>query len=402
MDVCAIVSKNYVAYARVLARSLAEHQPEARLSVLVLDEFDGYIDAENEPFELVRPGDIGCDEFNTMAVRYDVVELSTAVKPWLLRHLLSRGAETITYLDTDIQVFGPLARLERLGVEHGLVLIPHTTDPIPSDGEHPTQLDIMVTGIFNLGYVTFAAGPQADKLLDWWAERLRRECLLDPSHGYFLDQRWMDLVPGLVPNYAVVRDPEFNVAFWNLHARDLAHDGERYTVDQRPLAFFHFSGFDPDAPEILSRYQTRIRTSDRPALARICREYATALQENGYAAAHEWPYGHGFLPDGTELTTPLRRLYADADARGEFQSGPASELGGEGFLRWIRADDEGAPYGMTRLLTSLYRSRSDLQTAFPDIAGDDRLAYLAWAHETGLPELGLPPELARPKVATSP
>ncbi len=46
-----------------------------------------------------------------MAAGYSVLELSTAVKPWLLRHLLhDRGVPDITYLDPDIQVFGSLAR----------------------------------------------------------------------------------------------------------------------------------------------------------------------------------------------------------------------------------------------------------------------------------------------------
>ena len=50
-----------------------------------------------------------------MAAGYSVLELSTAVKPWLLRHLLhERGAERITYLDPDIQVFASLGEVESL------------------------------------------------------------------------------------------------------------------------------------------------------------------------------------------------------------------------------------------------------------------------------------------------
>ena len=83
----------------------------------------------------------------------------------------------------------------------------------------------------------------------------------------------MDLVPGLVSDYAVVRDPEFNLAYWNLHAHRLHWDGRGYSVDGRPLAFFHFSGFVPDEPELLSRHQTRIDTvgppGPRPHLPRV-------------------------------------------------------------------------------------------------------------------------------------
>ena len=59
-----------------------------------MDDTEGYIDPSSEPFELVRTADLGIEDFEAMAARYDVLELSTAVKPWLLRHLLhDRGLE---------------------------------------------------------------------------------------------------------------------------------------------------------------------------------------------------------------------------------------------------------------------------------------------------------------------
>ncbi|HTU28089.1 MAG TPA: hypothetical protein VMF07_01825, partial [Solirubrobacteraceae bacterium] len=159
MDVCTIIAKNYAAHARVLARSFAEHHPGGRFFVLVIDDANGYLEPGKEPFEIMTPADLGCDEFGHMAARYDVLELSTAVKPWLLRHLLDRGSQAITYLDPDIQVFGSLNRLEQLALEHRLVLIPHNTVPIPFDGEHPSQVDIMIAGVFNLGYISLAGSP---------------------------------------------------------------------------------------------------------------------------------------------------------------------------------------------------------------------------------------------------
>ncbi len=43
-----------------------------------------------------------------MALRYSVLELSTAVKPWLLRHLLAATGGPVTYLDPDIKIYGSL------------------------------------------------------------------------------------------------------------------------------------------------------------------------------------------------------------------------------------------------------------------------------------------------------
>jgi hypothetical protein len=165
VQLCTIIARNYLAHARVLARSLAEHQPDGRLAVLVVDGADD-LRGEEANFEVLSPADIGCSEFSRMAARYELIELATALKPWLLRFLLARGAPAVTYLDPDIQVFDSLSRLEQLGIERGLVLIPHNTVPIPSDGLHPTQMVIVRAGVFNLGYVTLGAGRQAERLLD--------------------------------------------------------------------------------------------------------------------------------------------------------------------------------------------------------------------------------------------
>ena len=136
LNVCTIIAKNYVAHARVLARSLTEHNPGARLWTLIIDDFAGYIDPAQEPFEVLTPADIGCEPFIHMALRYSVLELSTAVKPWLLRHLMAETGGPVTYLDPDIKIYGSLERLDELAAEHGVVLIPHNSEPIPPDGRN--------------------------------------------------------------------------------------------------------------------------------------------------------------------------------------------------------------------------------------------------------------------------
>ncbi len=387
MQLCTIITRNYLAHARVLARSLAEHQPGARLAVLVVD---GTV--EPHGFEVLSPADVGCEQFAKMAARYELLELATALKPWLLRFLLARGARTVTYLDPDIRVFDSLTRLERLGIEHGLVLIPHNTGPIPDDGLRPSQTMVMQAGVFNLGYVTLGAGRQAESLLDWWSDRLVHDCRIDTANGYFVDQRWMDLVPGLCTDYAVVRDPEFNLAYWNLHARRLHWDGQDYTVDGRPLAFFHFSGFDATRPEQLSRHQSRIRTEDQPAVRRLLHEYAAALYANGHGRSISLPYGFGRLADGVPFDGYLRRLFRLGEQQAALERSPFEPGGLEEFKTWLTGREPGAPPGVNRALAWLYDERRDLREAFPDLKADGD-SYLDWARTQGVAE-GLPAWIA--------
>jgi glycosyltransferase involved in cell wall biosynthesis len=387
VDVCTIIAKNYVAQARVLARSFAEHHPDGRFWTLIIDDFADHIDPQREPFTILTPADIGCEPFEDMAVRYNVLELSTAVKPWLLRHLMAEVKGSVTYLDPDIQVFGSLERLERLALEHGLVLTPHNSEPIPPDGKKPSQIDIMIAGVYNLGYVSLAPGAEIDRLLDWWSDRLRRDCRVDPIYGYFVDQRWFDLAPGFVSDYAIVRDPQYNVAYWNLHSRELAHDGERYTVDGQPLAFFHFSGFDPGDTGVLSRHQDRVDVASYPTVRRILEEYAEAARKEGYGLAKEWPYTFDQLADGTPLDPVVRKLYIEAEARGELAASPFGADGAEALLEWLGDPAPDGPPGVSRLLAHIYAERVDLREAFPDLNGPGLGGLLEWSQNGGREEV---------------
>ena len=88
--------------------------------MLIIDELEGLVAPDKEPFTVLTPEDVGCDTFRQMATRYTALELSTAVKPWLLRHELAL-APAVTYLDPDIQVFGSLESLDQRACESGLV-----------------------------------------------------------------------------------------------------------------------------------------------------------------------------------------------------------------------------------------------------------------------------------------
>ena len=390
LNACTIIAKNYLAYARVLAESFTKQHPESRLWTLIIDDMSGYVDAADEPFVALTPADIDCEPFTEMAMRYSVLELSTAVKPWLLRHLMRETGGPVTYLDPDIRIYGSLERLDELAAEHGVVLIPHNNEPIPPDGRSPSQVDIMIAGVFNLGYVTLAPRPEVDTLIDWWADRLRRDCRVDPTWGYFVDQRWFDLAPGFLTDLAVVRDPEYNVAYWNLHGRKLERADGRWHVNGRPLAFFHFSGFDPKHPLVLSRYQDRVDVTADPALEQVLAEYATEVQRAGHAVSRTWPYNYGALGDGTRLDDTLRALYSElADERNGELPSPFTLEGAKVFAAWVNEQAPYSPPGISRILARVYLDRPDLRVLYPDLDGPGRAGLLRWAEEYGRREIPL-------------
>ncbi len=390
MNICTIIAKNYVAHARVLAESFREHHPEQSCYVLVIDDTEGYIDAAYEPFELVTPAQLHIDDYEHMAAIYDVLELSTAVKPWLLRHLLEeRGLERIAYLDPDIRVYDRLDEIDGLTREHGLVLIPHITTPLPRDGKRPSEADILISGTYNLGFISLERGAGTERLLDWWSERLKTDCVVAPDAGYFVDQRWMDFVHGVMPDFYVLRDPAYNVAYWNLHGRDLTYHKGRYYVDGRPLRFFHFSGFDPDHRKRLSKHQTRIEIRRGSTLARACNGYADELLANGYKKAKNWPYSYGVLPNGVKLDSGMHRLYRKGE--GAPRESIFTQRGADRFVAWLNEPAPvGGEHGVTRYLYEIYSGRPDLRQTFPNLDGPDAMRLIEWHRVHGQVKLPYP------------
>jgi glycosyltransferase involved in cell wall biosynthesis len=385
MDFCTIVARNYVAFARVLARSIAEQRPDARCFVLMVDDPAGYVDGAEEPFELVTTGDLGIESFNQMAAMYDILELSTAVKPWLLTHLMEeRGCERLAYLDPDIRLYDPLDEIDGLLREHPVVATPHLTEPMPRDGLKPDEQDIMISGSYNLGFIGLARGDATRRLLDWWQERLAIDCINDPQHGLFVDQRWIDLVPGMVDGFEILRDPGYNVAYWNLGGRSLRRGGGGYEVDGRPLRFFHFSGYDPRHPERVSKHQTRIDFAGEPALRKLCDGYGAELLAAGFEEAVKWPYGIAELPNGIAFDLPLRRVYRGGLMSGELDGDPFTDAGAEALIEYANGPaDDGGEHGVTRYLAGYHHTRLDLRSQMPDLDGGDGPRLVAWADVYG-------------------
>jgi glycosyltransferase involved in cell wall biosynthesis len=390
---CTILAKNYVASAVLLTESFRLHHPDVPVSALVVDGRPS--DALGGlPFDVLYPSDLplDADEFARMATYYDVTELSTALKPFLLRALLDRGDDVVMYLDPDIEVYAPMYDLFDLAAERAIALTPHVTEPIPRDGLDVREEVILSSGQFNLGFI--AVSNAASPFLEYWRDRTRLHSLIDHARGYFTDQRWLDAVPVLF-EHVVVRDTTCNVAYWNLHERSLTlevtangdgdGDGdEHWMIDGRPLRFFHFSGHDARTPYHLSKHvvRPRVRVDLHPPLRRLLRGRADRMIARGEPGSKA-TYGWNRTEDGVRLNPDIRRLYWEAvwDAEQEGLPFPPAAFGrdgGRGFTAWLRTSVATGEVPVPRHLFGCWKTRVDLQRAFPDPFGADAEAFLAW------------------------
>lgn len=374
---CTIISKNYLPQARALAESLRSAHPESSLYVLLVDRVDGYFDPAAEPFRTIPIEDLPIPDLPRFCFQYSVLELNTAAKPYLLAYLLSKyQPEKLVYFDPDILVLRPLDDLCRALDEWNIVLTPHITEPYPRDGKRPDELAILLAGTYNLGFIAVANTPEVERFLVWWQDRLYGSCRNDPPAGLFVDQRWIDLAAHYFEGVRVLREPGYNVAYWNLHSRRITLEGGEIRVNREPGWFMHFSGHDPSRPDEISRHQNRLSMADLGDGRHLFARYADALHRHGYRQCLRWPYFFGSFDNGVPVTDDARHLYSRLGDDAARFGNPFVTEGSCSFFTWMTSETEDR---MAPLLGEIYRRRPDLVRAFPDVNGTDRAAFRQWA-----------------------
>jgi lipopolysaccharide biosynthesis glycosyltransferase len=288
-----ICSINYLAQARTLGDSLKLTNPDVRFFIGLVDILEGvsFDEAFIPEYPMIEIDKIGIEGFGEMAERYDITELNTAVKPFYFTYFFKKfqEAQNVIYLDPDIIVFQPITELLNSLKKYPAVLTPHINTAI-DDRLKPNELDHLNTGIYNLGFVAFARSEKTLAYIKWWEEKLRYECLIDLCNGLFTDQNWMNFLPVFVPDVHIERNPGYNAAYWNLHERQFSYDGSRYYVNESyPLIFFHYSGYDPAKPDVLSKYQDRFELLDRTDLTALFELYKNNLITNGNSYYRKFP-----------------------------------------------------------------------------------------------------------------
>ena len=389
--------------------SVAQFHPELARFVILVDQPDGFFDPANESFTVVASDSLGLPDGKWFHFKYTLLELSTAVKPYAIDHLFREfDFDFVLFLDPDILVCSDLndvlARLDN----DSLLLTPHLTAPI-FDDKRPSELDILRAGVYNLGFFAIARNQETLAFLQWWKERLYDYCVVDLPRGLFLDQRWADFAPCFVSRVGVLRDPAYNVAYWNLHHRQLSLSEGVFLVNGSPLRFFHFSGFDPDHAERLSKHQNRYRSDDLPVVQSLVEQYSRLLHHYGYRECCRWPYAYGFFNNGIRIPDVGRSLPFESPSITSEIGDPFTEEGYKAFVQiWnepLEETDSSRP--ITRLAYRLYRTRNDLQTAMPNIFGGDYREFVRWltsaaSRDHDLPDVLLAPFKRVPGAGTAP
>jgi len=262
---------------------LKKTNPSWQFVIGLVDKNNKNIDLSFLDCTLVEVEQLQVDGFDTMVKKYTIVELLTSAKPFYIEWLFSNypDVENIVYFDPDIMIFQPLTKLEESLKGHDIVLTPHFTKPI-NDNCLPTELHVMQTGVFNLGFIAVKRSANTSNMLGWWQSRLKDQCLIDLSRGLFVDQLWANLIPAYFDKVLIEKHPGYNMAHWNLHERYLTKKPDAYFVNGLPLIFFHFSHYSPAHADSIAGYHNRFSFENRPDLREIFDAYHASLIKYHY------------------------------------------------------------------------------------------------------------------------
>ncbi|MEK8131081.1 glycosyltransferase [Paenibacillus filicis] len=395
-----IVSKNYLAFARTLMDSVKNHHPEWEQFVLLVDEPDGVFNYDNEKFQVKFMADINLPNFKKFVFRYNILELNTAVKPWMFYWLFNQqNFDKVYYIDPDIHLYDKMSEVdEALDSGKLMVLTPHLSDFLDDDLK-PSELQILQAGTYNLGFLAVSKHQQTNKFLDWWKGKLEYDCTVDIPNGLFVDQKWMDLVPGFFEDILILHHVGYNVAYWNLKHRSVIERQKRFFVNDKPLIFFHFSGVNPLDLSILSKHQNRFTLKNIGDAAQLVEEYAKNVRQNGHEQVRQWTYYYNYFQQEKKIKiSDFARISYRNNATIQHLCGENPFEKAEYFLN-TQARDKDSSTSLpliTHVMLELWQSRHDLKNVFPDIWGKDRVSFCQWFIDSAEREYGFSNEYITP------
>lgn len=348
--ICTIVSLNYFAQSKSLMESINKYNKDIDLFVLIVDKVNDEIKLKLEANEELSIKvnyiyDLDIENVDSMAFKYDLVEFNTALKPYYLEWILNNyDYNSITYLDSDILLFNSLDDMYGLLEEHSIILTPHL-----ANGEEDKDTDIskiddfLQYGVYNLGFISIKNDKNGKELITWWKEKLFNKCFLSSENFLAWDQKWIDFAPALFKSVYVLKNPGYNVAFWNIQNRFISKIGDEYYVnDKYKLVFYHFSHYRlsrPDRIAALEQEERCIRIDDRPDLKELFQLYYDNVMKMDYEYYSKLSYGFSSFDNGEKIEKAYRDVYNDIINRAKRYGNPFVSSEENSFYDFIKNED---------------------------------------------------------------
>lgn len=309
MIVFTSICMNYLPKALVLGDSLKKHDKDIKFCIVLVEKeipkewpkiADEIVD------EVILAKDLGFKDFDKFIFKHSIVEASTSIKGQALVYFLNED-EKVAYIDPDIKIYKSLNELSQLLDNNDIILTPHLTIPEKNKMDIEfNELCALQHGVYNLGFLAVKNSEEGLKFAKWWRDRLNLFCYDDIPRGIFTDQRWIDLAPAYF-NVYILKNPGYNMAPWNLSTRRLNLQSNKIVVNNEyELVFFHFSGFDSGANEVVFNKYVPNKTE---YIYKLRDEYIDEMNHYGQneLGNHKWSYD--FYTNGEMISEEVRIIY---------------------------------------------------------------------------------------------
>lgn len=300
----------YLPKALVLAESILKFNNK-KLKIYLFDRKQD-IDFSNIEAELFWIEDLDIPNFEKLAFKYDIVEFSTALKPYLTLTLM-KNYQKVIFFDPDICTYNTVNLILNDLDLNPILLTPHYTTPISNHKKQGwnNDLGMMRFGSFNLGFYGVKNTQQGIDFLEWWSDRCMDLCFMESQFGLSTDQKWVSIAPCFFTDLKVSFNLGYNAAPWNIFERNIQknNDGTYMVNETYPLVFFHFSNFnktDVGYLNELSNYGENLKSS---SLFELGEDYLKS-QTQKEKEVKKIEYTFDYMSGGEYISPTFRRAYA--------------------------------------------------------------------------------------------
>lgn len=278
VDLCTLVSKDYLVQGLALYNSLRRTSRGFRLWILCVDS-TAYTVMEqmNLPdVKLISLENIRNEHLEELAGERQLHEFCWTLKPYLISYLLKNNLNirTLMYLDADLYFFDDIRKV------------------IEEWGDKPIYLtDLWMgkkwaarVGQYSAGLIGFRRNRWGLKVLKWWRRKCREWCYDQAESGRWADQKYLDQWPRLA-RVQVADNPGINLGPWNIRKGQVRTEAGKIHFDGKALICYHFSGF------------------------RVLGEWEFELCNRRVLPAHATPIYYAYLEDIAEVISRVKAIW---------------------------------------------------------------------------------------------
>ena len=173
--------------------------------------------------------------------------------------LLEEGLENIVILGADCELMGPLLEIENAlttDLAYDIIVVPHVLKP--TDNRN-WMAHLYSVGHANADFMVFRNCDNAKDCLKWMISVTEG---YEPSRSIFYEQTWLTAVPYLFDEVLILRDPGYNIGYWDANKRNIKNVNGVWTADNLPIRLVQYSGFVENSLPYMSKHSNEVAVGD--------------------------------------------------------------------------------------------------------------------------------------------